>query len=90
MCIHKTVELNDEAQILNDLAKLASTCAHTHSVAERTDYPWHIIYQFISNRIQSIRQDITFQVSTYEIHLNSTSLSHIHKLHYSSPLDYNY
>ena len=35
------------------------------SVLSRTDHPWHVIYEFVANRIQAIRQDITFQVHTY-------------------------
>lgn len=30
-------------------------------VLTRTDYPWHVIYEFVVDRIKAIRQDITFQ-----------------------------
>lgn len=30
-------------------------------IADRMDHPWHSVYHFIHNRLQSIRQDITYQ-----------------------------
>ena len=67
-------EASHEAMTIDYLIHAHSLFSHS-SVAERTDYPWHIVYQFISDRIQSIRQDITFQVRAC-LHLLHNSRPH--------------
>lgn len=34
-----------------------------YSVLDRTDHPWHVVYDFVTDRLRSIRQDITYQVA---------------------------
>lgn len=41
------------------------SCVLSCSVLNRTDHPWSVIYEFVSNRIQAIRQDITYQAGTF-------------------------
>ena len=33
-----------------------------YSITDRTDQPWFCVYDFVNNRIQSLRQDIVYQV----------------------------
>ena len=42
------------------------------SVTMMEDVPWHVVYGFVNNRCQSVRQDITYQVLTTHNHLHAT------------------
>lgn len=42
------------------------TNSRRHSVADRHDHPWSVVYSFVNDRIQAIRQDATYQVSSYK------------------------
>jgi hypothetical protein len=45
---------------------------HSDSVTMREDVPWHVVYGFVNNRCQSVRQDITYQVlTTHNNHLHA-------------------
>lgn len=59
---------------------MTSPSPHTTSAIERKDHPWHVVYSFINNRCQSVRQDITYQVwvrPTQIIHWNPRALANV-------------
>jgi SAC3 domain-containing protein 1 len=60
---------------LRPLGTLVQTMDYLmNSVTMREDVPWHVVYGFVNNRCQSVRQDITYQ------QLEGPQVLHIYKL----------